>query len=70
MSCSFVRLDDVFPKDSRLQPNERAGFKMTFERIMERHENLCDGGKERFGDGVGLGLRKLMTVRLLQLFSK
>ena len=37
---------------------------------MERHENLCDGGEGRFGGVAGVGLRKLMTVRLLQLFSK
>ena len=70
MSCSFIRLDDVLPKDSRLQPNERAGFKMPYERIMERHENRCDGGEGRFGGEVGMGLRKLRTVRLLQLLSK
>ena len=31
---------------------------MTYERIMERHENLCDGGEGRFGGVVGVGLEE------------
>ena len=31
---------------------------MTYERIKERHENLCDGGEGRFGGGVDFGLEE------------